>query len=77
MSTVIYVIYAVALVYSLLIFARIVLSWFPARLGVIPAGGRRAAPPGSPRRIRHCCPQSGYLPGRSLPARVAPRPQPL
>lgn len=46
MSTVSYVIYAVALVYSLLIFARIVLSWFPARPGVIPAGGRRAAPPG-------------------------------
>lgn len=41
------------------------------------AGGRRAAPPGQPRRIRHCCPQSGYLPGCSFLARVAPRPHPL
>ena len=33
MSTMIYIIYAVAVVYSLFIFARLVLSWFPARPG--------------------------------------------
>ena len=33
MGTLIYIIYAVAVVYSLFIFARIVLSWFPARPG--------------------------------------------
>jgi YggT family protein len=33
MGTLIYIIYAVAVVYSLFIFARIVLSWSPARPG--------------------------------------------
>ena len=33
MSTLIYIIYAVAIVYSWFIFVRVVLSWFPARPG--------------------------------------------
>lgn len=33
MSTVFYIIYAMLLVYSWLIVARVVLSWFPARTG--------------------------------------------